>query len=229
LARGGNSTIISDMSIAPDNLTGTIPLTVVLPALRQEETTPRVKLWNREEYSRLAELGLLPEKHVELIGGVIYEVSPQSTAHFYCFEKMRRILEAIFGELYWVRSQGPLVAGDFSEPEPDLCVVRGQVELLPDHPTSGVLVVEISKTSLAFDRLTKACLYASMQILDYWVLDIENQQLWVHRQPIADGTSPFGHRYSQVEAVSADGSVSPLEKPEASITIAQMLPPQKKP
>jgi Uma2 family endonuclease len=215
------------MSIAPDNLTSGVALNVALPAARQEEIPPRVKLWNRDEYYKLAELGLIPEKHVELIGGVIYEVSPQSTAHFYCFEKVRRILEAVFGDQYWVRSQGPMVASDYSEPEPDLCVVRGQIELLPDHPRSGVLIVEISKTSMAFDKLTKACLYASMQIPDYWVLDLENKKLWVHRQPIADGTVPFGHRYSSVEAVPADGSVSPLEKPEARIAVAQMLPPAK--
>jgi Uma2 family endonuclease len=215
------------MSIAPDNLTSGVAFNVALPAVRLEEFAPRVKLWNRDEYYRLAELELLPEERVELIGGVIYEASPQSTAHFYCFEKMRRILEATFGEQYWVRSQGPLIAGDFSEPEPDLCIVRGQIELLPEHPTSGVLVAEISKTSLAFDKLTKACLYASIQVPDYWVLDIENQKLWVHRRPIADPGSPFGHRYSQVEAIPADGNVAPLEKPEARIAISQMLPPTK--
>jgi Uma2 family endonuclease len=214
------------MSIAPDNLT-TTSFNVAVPLTRVEEFPPREKHWNREEYYRLAELGFIPEKNVELIGGVIYEVSPQSTAHFYCFEKMRRILESVFGDRYWVRSQGPLVAGNFSEPEPDLCVVRGQVEVLPDHPTTGVLVVEISKTSLAFDKLTKASLYANMRIPDYWVLDLENRKLWVHREPAADPDAPFRYRYSQVETIAADGHVAPLEKPDALIAVAQMLPPLK--
>jgi Uma2 family endonuclease len=212
------------MSIAPDNLT-TTSFNVAVPLTRVEEIDPREKRWSRKEYYRLAELGFIPDKNVELIGGEIYEVSPQSTAHFYCFEKMRRILESVFGNEYWVRSQGPMIAGNFSEPEPDLCVIHGQVELLPDHPTTGVLVVEISNSSLAFDKLTKASLYANMQIPDYWVLDLENQKLWVHRLPVADASAPFGYRYSQVDAIGADGNVSPLEKPGVSIPIAQMLPP----
>jgi Uma2 family endonuclease len=216
------------MSIAPDNLTSGVAFNVALPPARQEEFAPRMKLWNREEYYRLAELGLIPEKHVELIGGVIYEVSPHSFEHFWSIEVVARLLEKIFGEAYWIRRQGPCVHGEWSEPEPDITVAKGNMEEFSAHPTTAVLAVEVSKSSLSFDKGRKASLYAAMDVPDYWVLDLVNHQLWVHRQPIADGTSPFGHRYSQVEAVSADGSVSPLEKPEASITIAQMLPPQKK-
>jgi Uma2 family endonuclease len=214
------------MSIAPDNLTAST-FNVAVPMMRSEEVSPREKLWNREEYYRLAELGMIPDKHVELIGGVIYEVSPQSTTHFYCFERTRRILESTFGDQYWVRSQGPMVGGDLNEPEPDLCVVRGQIEVLPDHPSTGVLIVEVSKTSLAFDKLTKASLYASMQIPDYWILDIDHRKLWIHREPTIDSASPFGHRYLHVDVIGAEGSVSPLEKPDASIPVAQMLPPAK--
>lgn len=213
------------MSTIPDNLTSTFPVSVALPAAQQEEFAPRVKLWNRQEYHRLAEEGFMPDRHVELIGGVIYEVSPQSSEHYYSIEKVRRILEGVFGEKYWVRSQGPLIANDYSEPEPDLCVVRGPIELHPEHPKHGVLAVEVSKTTLTFDKITKACLYASMRIPDYWVLDLENRQLWVHREPVADRDAPFGHRYSQVEAIAADGEVAPLEKPEAKVSVAQMLPP----
>jgi Uma2 family endonuclease len=215
------------MSTIPDNLTAAFPAGLSLLPVQVKEFVPRTKRWNRKEYYQLAADGMFESQRVELIGGVIYEVSPQSTEHFYCFEVTRRILEKVFGDQYWVRSQGPLVASDDSEPEPDLCVVRGQVKLLPDHPTSSVLTVEISKSTLAFDRLTKACLYAAMEILDYWVLDLDNRQLWVHRQPVADETMPFGHRYSQIESISADGHVSPLEKPEAKIAVTDMLPPAK--
>jgi Uma2 family endonuclease len=66
-----------------------------------------------------------------------------------------------------------------------------------------------------------------MGVPDYWVIDLENRQLWVHRQPVADASSLFGHRYSQVETIAADGQVSPLEKPDSWIAVAQMLPPAK--
>jgi Uma2 family endonuclease len=215
------------MSTIPDNLATAFPAVLSLPAVPVEEFTPRAKRWNRKEYYQLAAEGMFNNQRVELIGGVIYEVSPQSTEHFYCYEVSRRILEKVFGDEYWVRSQGPLVASNDSEPEPDLCVVPGPVKVLPDHPSSSILTLEISKSSIVFDRLTKACLYASMNIPDYWVLDIDNRQLWVHRLPVADETMQFGHRYSQVEAIAADGHVASLEKPEARIAVADMLPPAK--
>jgi hypothetical protein len=63
-----------------------------------------------------------------------------------------------------------------------------------------------------------------MDVPDYWVLDLENHQLLVHRQPVADEKSPFGHRYQQTETIAANGQVSLLENSAASIAIASMLP-----
>ena len=215
------------MSTIPDNLTGTTAFDLAFAPARMEEFAPRTKRWNRDEYFRLAELGLIPEKHVELIDGVIYEVSPHSFDHYWSIEVVARLLERIFGETYWVRRQGPCVHGEWSEPEPDITVVKGSLEEFSEHPTTAVLAVEVSKTSLSFDRGRKANLYAIMGIPDYWVLDLEHRQLLVLRQPVADASVPFGHRYSQVESVPAEGFVSPLEKPAARIAVAQMLPPVK--
>lgn len=215
------------MSTIPDNLVSTHPVNLILPAARQEEFAPRVKRWNREEYYRLAELGLIPEKRVELIDGVIYEVSPHSFEHFWSVDNIADLLKELFGDSYWIRQQGPCVHGEWSEPEPDVTVVKGNRGSYLAHPTTAVLAVEVSKTSLAFDRGRKASLYAAMNVLDYWVLDIEHRQLWVHRQPIADESVPFGCRYAHVESIAAEGHVSPLEKPEATIAVADMLPPRK--
>lgn len=215
------------MSIIPDNLTSAYPLDFAIPLANQEVASPKVKRWNREEYYRLAELGFIPEKHVELIDGVICEVSPHSFDHYWSIEVVARLLEKHFGDSYWVRRQGPCVHGDWSEPEPDITVARGSIEEFSDHPSTAVLAVEVSKTSLAFDKGRKASLYAAMEVPDYWVLDLNNRQLWVHRNPIADESVPFGHRYSDVTVISADGSIAPLEQPESAIAVAQMLPPIK--
>lgn len=214
------------MSIAPDNLTATA-FNVAVPATRQEEYSPREKRWNRAEYYRLAELGFISEKRVELIDGVIYEVSPHSFEHFWSIDLVADLLKELFGREYWVRQQGPCVHGEWSEPEPDISVVKGNRNTFSAHPTTAVLAIEVSKTTLAFDRGRKASLYAAMEIPDYWVLDLENQKLWIHREPVADADSPFCYRYSHVEAIAVDGSVSPLEKPNAFIAVAQMLPPVK--
>jgi Uma2 family endonuclease len=215
------------MSAIPESSTSVFPINVALVTPRDEEDAPTLKRWNRDEYHRLGELGLIPETHVELIDGEIYEVSPHSFDHFWAIDNLADILKDIFSDSYWVRQQGPCIHGEFSEPEPDLTVAKGNKRSFKSHPTVAVLAVEVAKSSLAFDRGKKASLYAAMGILDYWVLDIDNRQLWVHRQPLADETMPFGHRYSQVESISADGHVSPLEKPEAKIAVMDMLPPTK--
>jgi len=189
--------------------------------------SPQTKRWTREEYYRLSELGWFQNERVELIDGEILVMSPQSHVHYLALDRIYRCLEKVFGKQYWIRSQGPVIKGESNEPEPDVCVVKGPPEDHDNHPTSAILVVEVSKTSLQFDKTTKQSLYASMAVPDYWVLDLENRQLLVYRQAIADPSVPFGHRYQQVETLGADGQVSPLERLDSQIAIADMLPPKK--
>lgn len=75
-------------------------------------------------------------------------------------------MHSVFGSNY------PLVVGDDSEPEPDLAIVPGTPRDYPDHPTSALLVVEVSDTTLALDRGQKRRLYAAAGITDYWVLNL---------------------------------------------------------
>jgi len=140
-------------------------------------------------------LGLFRGQRVELIDGEIIQWSPQSPQHYSAIERVRRLLDEVFGDRYWDRAQGPVVEGDYSEPEPDLCVVKGKLDDFASiHPTGGSLFVEVSKTSLSYDRNKKQHLYALMGVPDYWVLDLVNRQLIVHRHPIADEAVPMGHR-----------------------------------
>ncbi len=186
---------------------------------------PRVKQWTRAEYYRLDELGWFRNERVELVDGEILVMSPQSPEHYLALERICRCLEKVFGEKYWIRSQGPVTQGDYNEPELDVCVVRGPPEEYRNHPTSAFLVIEVSKTSLMFDKTIKQSLYAGMDVPDYWVLDLEHGQLLVYRDPIADESAPFGHRYRQVDTLASDSLISPLENPNVTILIADMLPP----
>jgi len=188
---------------------------------------PTPKRWTREEYYKLAEQGWFQDQRVELINGEIIVLSPQTFSHAWSIDALLEILRVHFGAGYWVRTQLPLLHNQDSEPEPDLSIVRGNRNDFNDHPTTAQLVVEVSKTTLLFDTTTKANLYASMKVPDYWVLDLENRQLLVFRRPAENPDSKFGHRYEQMEVVSPEGKISPLEKPTASISIAHVLPPEK--
>jgi Uma2 family endonuclease len=188
---------------------------------------PRPKRWTREEYNRLAEQGWFQDQRAELIDGEIILLSPQSPQHANASERVRRILDRIFGEKYWVRHQAPIVHGDYSEPEPDICVVRGTIDdFSAEHPTASKLIVEVSYTSLNYDKNTKHSLYASMVVPDFWILDLVHRQLIVHREPRPDTALRFGYGYSSVAVLGEAEQVAPLEKPHALIAVAEMLPPK---
>lgn len=218
---------MSAMSTTPDHAALSNPGLAVFSTPRNPNVPPTIKRWNREEYYRLGEQGWFLNQRVELIDGEIVLMSPQSPEHYLAIECVRRALENAFGDQFWIRIQGPVTKGEFSEPEPDVCVVKGPPEAYVDHPTRCVLAVEVSKSTLTYDKTLKQSLYASMGVPDYWVLDLAGRQLLVYRQPVVDPKAHFGHNYAQVETLAADGFVCPLEKPEAKLAVSDMLPPQK--
>jgi Uma2 family endonuclease len=119
----------------------------------------------------------------------------------------------------------PLVLGLMMDPEPDLAVVTGNArDYLSAHPTTALLVMEISDSSLAFDTTDKAGIYAASNISDYWVVDLVNRQVIVFRNPQPDPTHPLGHGYASKTIFASGSSVSPLAAPQAAIAVADLLP-----
>jgi Uma2 family endonuclease len=156
----------------------------------RKEITP--KRWTRAEYYRLGELGWFTDQRTELIQGEIYLLSPQSSPHYRAVCKVVDALEGVLGEGYWVRCQGPLAVSDDSEPEPDVSVVPGSYDDYEDHPSTALLVVEVSLTSLSDDRRLNSQLYAAAGIAEYWLIDLQHRQLELFRDPVSDGRSASG-------------------------------------
>jgi Uma2 family endonuclease len=92
------------------------------------------------------------------------------------------------------------------------------------QPTTAVLAVEVADTSLATDRGEKAQLYAAAGIADYWVVDLNNRLLIVHRDPQSDPASPSGASYRMVTPLVIGQSISPLATPQAIVNVADLLP-----
>jgi Uma2 family endonuclease len=121
--------------------------------------------------------------------------------------------------------QGPLALDEESEPEPDVAVVPGSFrDYVAGHPSRPVLVVEISESSLALDRDHKGSLYARAGVTDYWIVNLAEQTLEVHRDPEADPAAPFGWRYRSVEVLRDEAFVSPLACASASIRVRDVFP-----
>lgn len=175
--------------------------------------------WTREEYYQLAEKGFFPPgKRVELIDGVIYEMSPQKSPHATGISLVLDALRAAFPQGHHVRVQLPLALSDDSEPEPDLAVVSGTPrDYAKDHPKTAVLIVEISDSSSFHDRERKRSRYARSAIPEYWIVDVAGKQLEVYRNPGEGG-------YQTRLILKAGDTVVPLASPEAAIPVADLLP-----
>ena len=183
---------------------------------------PRPHLWTRAEYYQLGDAGFFQGRRVQLIEGSIIEMSPQKHPHAAGIDLTRAALETAFGRGYWFRNQLPLKLSDISEPEPDVAVVAGGPRDWKDHPTTCELLVEISDTTLAYDLGQKRQLYAQALIPEYWVVDLVNRQLIVHRQPKRPRSGAA--RSDEVTVYEADAVVKPLAKPRASVKVADLLP-----
>jgi Uma2 family endonuclease len=182
--------------------------------------------WRRVEYERLVETGFFrPGDPVELVGGQLIVAEPQGSRHFAAVQAMEEALRAAFGRGWQIRGQGPLALDEESEPEPDVAVVPGSFrDYVAAHPSRPVLVVEISESSLALDRDHKGSLYARAGLADYWIVNLAEQSLEVHRDPGADPAAPFGWRYRSVEVLRGDALVSPLALSSASIRVRDVFP-----
>jgi Uma2 family endonuclease len=177
-------------------------------------------LFTVDEYYKMAENGVLTEdSRVELIEGEIVDMPPIGSGHASSVDRTGDRLRATLGGIASVRTQQPLNLGQRSEPEPDLAIVGRRDDYYASaHPTPAdvLLLVEVSDTSLAYDRETKGPLYARAGIADYWILNLVDRQLEVFREPTAAG-------YADVQVLVPGDAVQPLSFPTISIAVSSLL------
>jgi Uma2 family endonuclease len=185
----------------------------------------KTRRWSRLEYERLIDLGVFqPGDPIELIGGELMVAEPQRAPHYTSIQKTARVLERAFGPSWNVRTQGPMGLDEESEPEPDVAVVPGRPEDYGSaHPSRADLVVEVSESSLVFDRGHKGSVYARAGISDYWIVNLVDRVLEVYRDPAPDAAAPFGAAYARREVLDPAGQVSPLAAPQARIQVRDLL------
>lgn len=191
-------------------------------------TMPGPRRWSRADYARLGELGFFRDERVELIGGQVIEMSPEGPRHAAVTEVVRRALATIFPpDRYYIRTEKPLALGEWDEPAPDVTVVEGEpVAYMGEHPTAGqaLVVVEISDTTLAYDRGHKADVYAAADIADYWIISLPERLVEVCRQPIAHADSETSYRYAERHRWRPGEAIVPLAAPDQSVPVADVLP-----
>jgi Uma2 family endonuclease len=154
------------------------------------ETWPRRHRITVDEYHRMAEVGLLArDARVELVEGEIIEVAPIGKAHTSVVEQLTRLLVRAVGDDAIVRVQGSVRLSQWSEAEPDVVLLKPRPDFYRNEFASGadtLLVIEVSDSTLRYDRDIKVPLYARHGVPEVWIVDLQNDQLLVYGSP-SDG------------------------------------------
>jgi Uma2 family endonuclease len=143
------------------------------------------------EFERMGEAGVFTrDARLELIEGEIIETSPIGSRHAACVKFLSRFLNRTVGDIALVSTQNPIRLNDFSEPEPDLALLRLRDDFYRDaHPTPAdvLLVVEVADTTLGYDRQVKMPLYAKAGIEEAWIVNLTDEQIEIY-SGLAEGT-----------------------------------------
>jgi Uma2 family endonuclease len=179
--------------------------------------------FSREQYYQLGELGYFTGKRVERIHGEIVEMSPIGWPHVVSVTKTSRVLTSVFDGVAWI-SQGNPIPTDDSDPQPDVMVVPGRIEDYTDHPTTALLIVEVADTTLDRDTTTKAELYATANVPEYWVVDLEHRQVIVFRDPAPMPGGLSATAYGTRLTFTETDTIAPLAMPTANVKVSDLMP-----
>ena len=176
--------------------------------------------WTLEDYLRLGEAGIIGEdERVELIDGEIVCMSPIGDRHYAGTMKASTPFGRRAPDVCLVSVQNPLRLGDGYEPMPDVVVLKPRADFyLHGHkPDDALLVIEVADSSVDYDRGAKALIYARALIPEYWVSDLVEDVLVVHREPTANG-------YTSVQALKRGQKIAPLAFADWEIAVEEILP-----
>ena len=164
-------------------------------------TTTRRK-FTIDEYHQLVDLGFFNENdRIELIRGEIIEMAPKRTPHSVCNSILFGELYKLLSERANVRGQEPITLPSNSEPEPDVVIAKKKADnYLSNHPTVEdiILVIEISDSTLQYDRETKLFLYAEAKINNYWIFNLVDRRVEVYSNPFSDRQGKFDYRNKSI-------------------------------
>lgn len=169
----------------------------------------------REIYDQIVATGALDGERVELVHGVITNMSPEYAPHAEAIEWLDEQLTEQLQKRASVRVQHPLAVGPLHEPEPDLAMVERR-RWRDVHPSTAFLVVEVAMSSLRYDREVKEPIYAAAGIPEYWIVNLNEKVVEVYRQPAVDG-------YRDVQIIRAGGTISPLAFPDVEVDVAELF------
>ena len=173
-----------------------------------------------DEYYRMAEAGIFKaDDRVELIEGEIFDMSPIGVDHAYVVKRLNSIFMQCVGMKAIVSIQDPIHLNARSEPQPDIALIHYRDDFYRQahpRPEDIILLVEVSDTTLRYDREVKLPLYARHAIPEVWIVDLEHQRLEVFRQP-DEGV------YLEIFSPNRDETIAPIGLAEARVNLINLF------
>jgi Uma2 family endonuclease len=174
-----------------------------------------------QDYHRMAEAGIFREDdRLELLQGEIVEMPPRGPGHAGGVKRLMNSFLPLQGESKAIISvQDPIRLGEYSEPQPDLALLKPRPDFYArEHPSPEdvLLVVEVMDSSASYDREVKVPLYARFGIPETWLVDLEQGLIEMYRFPGPEG-------YQQIRTLRRGDRLSPQAFPELIVTVDELL------
>src|SRR5437773_690222 len=173
-----------------------------------------------DEYHRMAETGILAENdRVELLDGEIVEMSPIGPRHAATVMRLDHLFNRLVADRAFVSPQNHVRLDRYSEPEPDIALVRPRADFYAmEHPTPRdiLLIVEVADTSIKYDRQSKLPGYARAGVPEVWLVDLTSDLVERYREPRGDA-------YADRRILDRDATLTPLLLPDIGIRIGELL------
>jgi Uma2 family endonuclease len=173
-----------------------------------------------EDLERMVEAGIISvDERVELIGGEVVEMMAIGHRHAACVKRLNRIFSLGLGERVVVGVQDPVRLQAVEGPQPDLTIALPRADFYASgHPTPEdiLLLIEVSDSSLPYDRATKVPLYARHGVRELWLVDLSAEVVEVHRRPTREG-------YTEARQLRRGDSIAPEALSEFRVTVEAIL------
>jgi Uma2 family endonuclease len=173
-----------------------------------------------DDYYRMADAGIFREDdRVELLDGEIYEMTPIGDGHAGTTNYLNAVLSRRLAERVVVAIQNPIRLSDYSEPEPDITLLRLRADYYrtrKPRPDDVLLLIEVADSSIDYDQTTKLPRYATAGIVEVWIVNLGDDRVEVYRDPEGDG-------YATQKTFVRGDSVAPEALPDLVLRVDEIL------
>ena len=181
--------------------------------------TPTRMRISTDRYHKMIAAGVLTKyDRVELIEGEILDMAPIGSPHTALVSKLNELFVLAVSRWATVVGGGPVVLGEFSEPQPDLMLLKRRTDFYGGknaEPADVLLLLEVSDGSLRFDQGVKMNLYARYGVAEYWVVDVQGRRVVIYREPGPEG-------YLRKDGFTT-GVVAPQAFPDIKIAVGELF------